>query len=48
MDWKSQWLSVFGREDWLGLNMGFWVALVVVVLLIVAMNLVCWCLPKRR
>ncbi|MDO5849034.1 MAG: hypothetical protein Q4P18_05835 [Methanobrevibacter sp.] len=42
MEWNSIWLSLFGTTDYLGFNMGFWVSLVVVALVVVIMNVVFW------
>ena len=35
MDWKQVWIDVFGATEWLGLDMGFWVALVAIALAVV-------------
>ena len=34
MNWKELWMTLFGTTEWLGLNMGFWVALAAVLLLV--------------
>ena len=26
MNWSQIWIDLFGTTEWLGLNMGFWVA----------------------
>ena len=31
MNWKELWMTLFGTTEWLGLNMGFWVALAAVL-----------------
>lgn len=42
MNWAQLWIDMFGTTDWMGLNMGFWIANAVVVLIVVLMNLVFW------
>ncbi len=42
MNWTNLWMILFGRTEWMGLNMGFWVALSVVLLIVLVMNLVFW------
>ena len=48
MDWKTLWMNLFGTTEFAGLNLGFWVAMGVVALIVVLMNLVFWCMPKKR
>ena len=31
MNWKEIWVSLFGDCEWLGLNIGFWVSMAVVI-----------------
>ena len=38
VDWKDLWLTIFGRTEWLGLNMGFWVSMAVVALIVILVN----------
>ena len=33
MNWKELWMTFFGTTEWLGLNIGFWMAMAVVLLL---------------
>ena len=42
MNWMSIWMSLFGTAELFGLDMGFWVAMAVVVAIVAAMNLVFW------
>ena len=42
MNWKAIWIKLFGTTQWLGLNMGFWVSMAVVVLIVIVMNAVFW------
>lgn len=54
MTWTKLWLDLFGTTLW-GINMGFWVALAAVALIVIGMNVVFWSmkplaktlLPKR-
>lgn len=42
MKWKEIWMTLFEKCDWLGLNMGFWVSMGVVLLIAILMNVVFW------
>ena len=42
MNWTQIWADVFGATEWMGLDMGFWVAFAAVVLIVVIMNVVFW------
>ena len=42
MNWTQIWTDLFGITEWLGLNMGFWVASGVVLVVVVIMNVVFW------
>lgn len=42
VNWKELWMNIFGMTEWLGLNIGFWVALSVVALIVILMNVVFW------
>ena len=49
MNWTQIWIDLFGTSEWLGLNMGFWVANCVVLIIVAIMNVVFWSmkpLPK--
>ena len=49
MNWSNIWMALFGAADWLGLNMGFWVSMAVVALIVVVMNVVFWGIkPKKK
>ena len=48
MNWNNIWMALFGAADWLGLNMGFWVSMAVVALIVVVMNVVFWGMKPRR
>ena len=42
MNWKEIWVSLFGDCEWLGLNIGFWVSMAVVIGIVILMNVVFW------
>lgn len=42
MNWINLWMTLFGTAEFLGLNMGFWVSMAVVALIVVLMNVVFW------
>lgn len=49
LNWEALWMSLFGTTEWLGLNMGFWVSMAVVTLIVVLMNVVFWSIrPKKQ
>ncbi len=48
VDWKDLWLTIFGRTEWLGLNMGFWVSMAVVALIVILMNVVFWSMKPKN
>ena len=49
MNWKELWMTLFGACEWFGLNMGFWVAMAAVILIVILMNVVFWGIkPKNK
>lgn len=48
MNWRELWMTIFGRCEWLGLNMGFWVSMTVVLLIVILMNVVFWGIKKKN
>lgn len=42
MNWTQIWIDLFGTTEWLGLNMGFWVANVAALVIVIIMNVVFW------
>ena len=47
MNWKELWMTLFGTTEWLGLNIGFWVAMAVVLLIVSVMNVVFWTMKPK-
>ena len=48
MNWKDIWMTLFGTVDLFGLDMGFWVSMAVVALIVVVMNAVFWGMKPRK
>lgn len=49
MNWTMLWLKLFGTTTLWGLNMGFWVSLGTVLLIVILMNALFWSLkPALR
>ncbi len=42
MKWTELWMKLFGTCEFLGLNMGFWVSMAAVALIVIVMNVVFW------
>ena len=41
-------MTLFGTADLFGLNMGFWVPMAVVALIVVVMNVIFWGMKPRK
>ena len=48
MNWNELWMTVFGTTQWLGIDLGFWVSMAVVALIVVVMNAVFWGMKPRK
>ena len=48
INWKEIWMTLFGTTEWLGLNIGFWVAMAVVLLIVIVMNIVFWSMKPKK
>lgn len=48
MNWKEIWMALFGRTEWLGLDVGFWAAMAAVLLIVVAMNAGFWSIKPKK
>ncbi len=42
VNWEGLWHAIFGVDEWMGLDMGFWAAMIVVALVVVVQNIVFW------
>ena len=47
MNWTNLWLNLFGTTELFGLNMGFWVSMAVVTVVVILMNVVFWCMKPK-
>ena len=48
MNWKDIWMTLFGTADLFGLNIGFWVSMAVVALIVVVMNVFFWGMKSQK
>ena len=49
VNWIALWMKLFGTTQLFGLNMGFWVSMAVVAIIVVVMNVVFWGMkPEKR
>ena len=48
MNWAMIWVNLFGTASFLGIDMGFWVGMAVVLLIVVLMNVVFWSIKPQK
>ena len=48
MNWATIWMNLFGTTSFLGIDMGFWVGMAVVLLIVILMNVVFWSMKPKR
>ena len=48
MNWTGIWMDLFGTTSFLGIDVGFWVAMAVVTLIVILMNAVFWGMSPRK
>lgn len=48
MNWATIWMNLFGTTSFLGIDMGFWVGMAVVLLIVILMNVVLWSIKPKR
>lgn len=48
MNWTKLWTDIFGTTTILDLNVGFWVAMSIVVLIVIVMNIVFWSIKPKE
>ncbi|MCI7657862.1 hypothetical protein [Anaerotignum sp.] len=48
MNFTKIWMDLFGTTTLLGINMGFWVAMAAVLLIVILMNVVFWGLKPQK
>lgn len=47
MKWADLWMKMFGTTELFGLNMGFWVSMTVVLMIVILMNAVFWNMKSK-
>lgn len=48
MNWTEIWEDLFGSASYLDIDIGFWVGIAAVCLIIIAMNVVFWCMKPKK
>ncbi len=48
MNLTNVWMNLFGTTQWFGIDMGFWAAMVICLLIVVVMNAVFWGMKPKR
>lgn len=48
MNWTNLWLKIFGITEFLDLNMGFWISIVVIILIVILMNIIFWGMKPKN
>lgn len=48
MNWATIWMNLLGTTSFLGIDMGFWVGMAVVLLIVILMNVVFWSMKPKR
>lgn len=48
MNWTKIWIDLFGTNTLWGLDIGFWAAIAVVVLIVIVMNVVFWSMKPKK
>lgn len=47
MNWTILWMDLFGTTALFGLDMGFWVSMTVVALIVILMNVIFWSVKPK-
>jgi uncharacterized membrane protein len=48
INWANIWLKLFGTTQWMGIDIGFWVSMLLCALIVVVMNVVFWGMKPKR
>lgn len=48
MNWAMIWMNLFGTTSFWGIDMGFWVGMTVVLLIVIIMNVVFWGMKSSK
>lgn len=46
LNWNLIWMQLFGTTELFGINLGFWAALFLIGIVVIAMNLIFWTRPR--
>lgn len=48
MNWNKIWMDLLGTNTFLGLDMGFWVSMAAVALIVILMNALFWGMKPQK
>lgn len=48
MNWNNMWNILFNRTELFGINMGFWVCLLFITIIVILMNVVFWSMKPLK
>lgn len=48
MKWNQLWMDLFGTTTLWGIDMGFWVAMAAVIMIVILMNTVFWGMKPQK
>ena len=48
MTWKELWVTLFHTTDFLGLNIGFWLSMLIVLIIALLMSVVFWSMSPQK
>ncbi|WP_455542966.1 hypothetical protein [Intestinibacter sp.] len=48
MNWNNIWNTLFNKTELFGINMGFWVSLAIILIVVVAMNITFWSMKPLK
>lgn len=48
MNLNLLWINFFGDTQWLGLDYGFWLSMIVVTIIVIVMNAVFWSMKPYK
>lgn len=48
MNWTAIYMNLFGTTSFLGINIGFWIAMTIVLLIVILMNVVFWNMKPKK
>lgn len=42
MNWKLLWIKFFNTTEFLRINLGFWISIVIILIIVILMNIIFW------